>query len=371
MVDESGVRLQCGTVDLTDYESLKRLEPYNRLGRLLPTLIPQLLQLGVAHLEGHDIVMAFHDFVELEGTEIDAFDDLVPWSPFSVELEAKGFLGLPDLRYEIRLYWGNKQVFVERIGCFVKRGEKIYRLERQLLRLLEAIEAFNSLDPLEKTRPDILLKFAEIKGIAGEIGAKIDQYILKEKVIVPAKINLDLIEEKDGRISFVPKIDRVPDEELFRVFMASDNVDNVYFIPDGEGGRIRVVLDEAQKEALRRMRKVRHLGGADKAKVLRNPYEVFDGVANAISIDLAMFGPRVKGLGDFPFVSVPFIKYEGTGIFGMDSPGGPESTAGKFNAGIDCRYPDGTVKRSILRTGLSSLSFATSQELHGKPVSRS
>jgi hypothetical protein len=370
VVDEKGVWLTGHGLDLTGCTGLEALQPRTRLGRLLPALIPQLVQLGIAYPKTEGVLIEFDDYADLEGTDIDAFDDLVPWSPFAIELETKGSVGMSDFRYQTIFYWGLQQVHVERLGCFVKRGDKIYRLERQIYRLLEAVDAFNSLPSSEKVKPAVLPKFAEIKGIAQDVGAQLNQYVLAEKVIIPAKIDLDLVEEKDGRISFYPKVDRVPEHELFRVFMASDDVDEVYAVPDGTGGRIRVILDDLQKEVLRRMRKVRHLGGADKAKVLRNPYEVFDGVASSVEIDLARFGPRVKGIGDFPFVSQPFVKYEGTGVFDSEDESGSGQAVRQFNAGIKCTYPDGTEekvyfdsKKEILDLfHQAKLAFQTGQE---------
>jgi hypothetical protein len=356
-IDEKGLWVRGPGNDVIDYARQKQTEANGRLGRLLPFLLPQLVELQVAEVIEPDIFIPFPEFVSFEGTEIDAFDDLVPWSPFALELESKGSsIGSADFGYNVRFFSGMRQVHVERMGCFLKRGERIFRLERQLFTLLEAIDSFNSMAPSEKVKINVLPKFAMIKGLAQDIGAQIDQYILKEKVIVPAKIDLDLIEEKDGRISFVPRIDRVPTEDLFRVFMASDDIDEYFAIDDNEGGRIRVLLDDDQREVLRRMQRVRHLSGADKAKVLRNPYEVFDGVASSVDIDLTRFGPRVTGIGDFPFVSVPFIKYEGTGIFDDDE-GGTPLPPSKFNAGIDCSYVDGTKEKVYFDSKKNLLEF--------------
>jgi superfamily II DNA or RNA helicase len=348
--EDYGVYISGNNIDMNDYLRLKTLEPHNRLGRLLPSLIPQLVQLGIAQHKDNGILIKFDDFVDLEGSEIDAFDDLVSWSPFALEIEARGSLGSPEFHYVSRYYWGRQQINVDRLGCFVRQGGKFYQLEQQTFRLIEAIEKFNLTKPEERMGSEALIKFVEIKGIAQDVGAQIDRYMLKEKVVVPAKIGLDLIEEEDGRISFVPKIDSVPNEELFRVFMASDDPDDVYALSDGEGGRIRVLLDEPQREVLRRMRRVRHLGGVEKANVLRNPYEVFDGVASNVEIDLERFGPRVKGIGDFPFATMPFIKYEGTGIFGTDAPQDCGGAPSKFNAGIQCKYSDGTEEKVYFET---------------------
>ncbi len=128
-------------------------------------------------------------------------------------------------------------------------------------------------------------------------------------------------------------------------FLASDDVDEVYALDDGHGGRVRIVLEENQRECLRRMQRVRHLGGAERAEVLRNPDGVFDGVGNAIDIDLRKtFGPRVKGIGDFPFVARPYVQRSESGVFDDMERDGSSPSRSKLSAGLRCEYSDGTVE---------------------------
>jgi hypothetical protein len=57
--------------------------PKSRLGRLLPTLIPQLIELGLASAEQGVLRISHADFAALETHGIDAFDTVVPWAPFT------------------------------------------------------------------------------------------------------------------------------------------------------------------------------------------------------------------------------------------------------------------------------------------------
>ncbi|MGH9426368.1 MAG: DEAD/DEAH box helicase, partial [Terriglobia bacterium] len=107
---------------------------------------------------------------------------------------------------------------------------------------------------------------------------------------------------------------------------------------------MRVILDETQREVLRRMQRVRHLKGADQAEVLRDPHAVFDGVAEGIDIDPGMFGPRVKGVGDFPFVVQPYLQRSATGIFEDSEEIAGRRERGKFSAGLKCCYVDGSIE---------------------------
>src|SRR5262249_33930316 len=112
-----------------------------------------------------------------------------------------------------------------------------------------------------------------------------------------------------------------------------------------EGGeRIRIVMTDAQQEALRRMQRVRHLGGAERTEVLRDPGAVFDGVADAVDLETRDFGPRVKGIGDFPFVARPYLQRSVPGIF-EDVEASNATAVPGFSAGLACTYADGSEDR--------------------------
>src|SRR5262249_41934760 len=169
---------------------------------------------------------------------------------------------------------------------------------------------------------------------------QLDRYLAEERVLVPSRVGLDLIVEDGGRISFAPQIDGVEPDAMRRAFFALDDVDTVYALDASGGGRLRVVLDEQQREVLRRMQRVRHLSGAERTAVLRAPQAVFDGVAEAIDIDLAAFGPRVQGVGDFPFVTQPYLR-QSSGVFDIPEGCAVPYPSGTFSAGLTCRYADG------------------------------
>ena len=321
--------------------SRTRLIPLTRLGRLLPTLIPQLCELGLATVADDGLRMAYADFTTFETHGIDAFTDVAPWAPFTLELAAHRWLGAADFRYDYRFYLGLRPVSLTRRGCFVRQDMTIYRLDAQTFAMIEAIDAFNALPTDAKSSPEAFLRFATVKGLAEGIGAQLDRYLAEERVLVPSRVGLDLIVEGEGRISFAPKIDGVEPEAMRQAFFALDDVDTIYALDAPGGGRLRVVLDDQQREVLRRMQRVRHLSGAERTAVLRAPQSVFDGVAEAVDMDPAAFGPRVQGVGDFPFVTQPYLRQSG-GVFDMPEGLAVPYTGGMFSTGLTCRYADGS-----------------------------
>ncbi len=337
-IEPDGVWLRAGWGDIANWQQLRSQRALNRLGRLLPAVIPQLLELGLAALENGALKIPHDQFAQLEENGIDAFEGVALWAPFTLELESSGSLGLPDFRYRHRFYLGSQQVYPERLGGFVRRSEDdVYRLDGQTLALIESVERFNALPPEEKGEK-AYLNFAEIKGLVKGTGTELDRYLGKQRVLVPSRLALDIVTDEQGRVSFAPRIDGVGDDAMRQAFFASGGANNTYVL-NQEGEQVYVVLDETQRETLRRMQQVRWLGGAGKAEALRDPQAVFDGVANAI--DLSDFGPRVRGIGDFPFTAQPYYN-AGTGIF--DGIEREQRDNGTFTAGVQFRYADGSVE---------------------------
>src|SRR5262249_53097881 len=112
---------------------------------------------------------------------------------------------------------------------------------------------------------------------------------------------------------------------------------------------------------LRRMQRVRHLGGAERTEVLRNPVSVFDGVADDVDIQLEGFGPRVKGVGDFPFIVRPYLQRSVTGIFGATDAASPDRPKG-VRAGLLCTYVDGHEEKVAFGSREELLDFKTRVE---------
>ena len=176
-VESDGVwlRSQSGAFDL---RQLRSRTPKGRLGRLLPTLVPQLVELGLATVEKEGIRISHVDFAQLETQHrIDAFDGVVPWAPFAIEIETTGWPGGESFRYYYRFYSGTQVINLERLGCFVRRHEAIFRFAPQTFNLVKTIDAFNSLAPEAKASREAFVRFAEVKDLAEGVGAQLDAFL--------------------------------------------------------------------------------------------------------------------------------------------------------------------------------------------------
>jgi hypothetical protein len=356
LAESEGVWLRNKTGSLTDPRVLAELVPRSRLGQLLPTLISQLLELGIATEREGSLRIEYGEYAGLEQQEIDAFSGIVEWAPFTLELSSSGSLGLESFRYNYRFYLGAQIVYPERVGCFVRRADTLFQLDCQAFTLINTIDQFNALPPEKKRSAEAYVKFAAIKGLAKGVGAEVDRFITKQNVLIPSQVGVDMQVHDDGKVSFIPKFDGVDESALLQAFFQRDDIDEVFSFHPAGGGGVHLVLDDTQRDALRRMHRVRRLGGVERNQVLRDPQAVFDGIGSVI--DLADFGPRVRGVGDFPFVSQPFLQRSPTGIFEDPTSLGKDREQHAFNAGIDFRYADGNSEKFLFNSREELLSFS-------------
>jgi len=320
-----------------------------RFERLLPALLVQLhdMEAGFRQDENHWRI-PYDQFVAIDEAGIDAFESICRWSPLTLELESTCWLGADDFTYRYRFYRGGIPVATERRGCFVAFDDTVYRLDADCFKLIETVEQYNDESP-ENRAQGALIQFNRIKGLAKNIGARLDKYLKAERVLLPSRLGVDVVSEAGGRISFAPKIEGVSQEDFTRVFFASDDIEDVYAVDVEGGGRIRVIFDEEQQEVLKRIQRVRHIGGKEKSDIMRDPACVFDGVSGQVEF---AFGPRVTGVGDFPFIAQPYID-AATGIFD----GYPDRLKPHGEYGIKCTYVDGTTENVAFSSPKELLDF--------------
>jgi len=84
--------------------------------------------------------------------------------------------------------------------------------------LVEAMDVFNALPPDAKTPQSSWLTFAKVKGCAKEVGATLDSTLGNNDVIVPSTLGLDMKEDQDGALTFLPRCPELASEEFHQVF---------------------------------------------------------------------------------------------------------------------------------------------------------
>jgi SNF2 family DNA or RNA helicase len=282
------------------------------------TVVEQLVDQDLAIPEGQHVKIPYENLDSIEDQGLTLFSEITRWSPFSIHVRSHSIFGAPDFRYITQLKLGTRVFTPIRLGCFLLIGETVYRLPRTTFCLLNAIDSFNALQPDQKTTATSLKEFASIKTLIQESDAEADPLLSTTHVVLPSKVALDVEFDEEGRASLFPLFDGIPRNAFKEVFFQLSDVDTVYVLPSSDGGRIRVVLHEDIRKALRVIQTIRHVGGTAKSQVLGNPASLFEGVCDLDLIDVSLYGPRVRGIGKYPARVSPYVRKDGKRLFSKD-----------------------------------------------------
>ena len=266
--------------------------------------VEQLLELGLASVEAGKAMIPYDNFDSVQDADIGITEGWTPGSPFILRIDRHSDIGLPEFQYKYEFMTSARPVCLDRLGYYVRRAgdPRVFRLDRQAYALVEAMDRFNRLPPEAKTQEESWLTFAKVKGCANEVGAELDRTLLSNDVVVPSAIGLDIYEDEDGAITFLPKCPELETGDFRNVFERNAGAQGLYSVDRPGVGRVRIVLTERQQEVLRRMKRVRRLSGPRKASVQENPAQVFDGVLDSVELP---YSERVIGIGDFQFTPTP------------------------------------------------------------------
>jgi SNF2-related domain len=318
--------------------------------------LEQLTELGLAEASATNVVVPYSNFKEI--------DEQIPvslvhaWSepsPFLLQIDRKGDIGRPDFLYRYQLLLAGQRAYGDRVGYYFKRAGSgtVFRLDHQMFSLLEAMDRFNELAPEHKTAQTSWLCFAQIKGCAKEVGATLDQVLMKNDVVVPSVIGLDIHNNPDGTLSFLPKSESLATAEFQQAFERNSEAQNLYSIDQPGSGRLRVVLSDQQQEVLRRMKRIRRVSGAMKERIIANPEQVFDGVLESVELPdpSTDYGERVIGIGTFEYTPIPRQPSDDLSMGALWKEGVGPTTGQTTETGTDSDPTEGGTERNTRSAG--------------------
>lgn len=267
--------------------------------------VETLLELGLAEAQNGDVLIPFQNFETIDQEmPVSLTKAWAQPSPFLLKIDRKSDIGRKDFEYKYQFLLGGRPVHLDRLGYYAKRtgGEDVFLLDHQMFALVEAMDSFNARPPDQKTPQESWLTFARVKGCAKDVGAVLDSTLQKNDVVVPSTIGLDMREDADGALSFLPKCDELATEEFQQVFERNAGAEKLYSLDRPGLGRVRIVLSNEQHEVLRRMKRVSRVTGETKKSLIKDPAQVFEGVIDHVDLP---YGERVLGIGKFVFTPVP------------------------------------------------------------------
>jgi hypothetical protein len=279
--------------------------------------IEQLLELGFAEAKDGKILVPYRNLATIDAEMPVSFPRAwVQPSPFLLKIDRKSDIGRKDFEYKYQFLIGGRPVHLDRLGPYVRRAgsNEAFILDQQMYSLVQAMDSFNALPPEQKTSQNSWLTFAKVKGCAKDVGAILDAALQKNDVVVPSTIGLDIREDADGALSFLPTCPELASEEFHQVFERNPGAEKLYSLDRPGLGRVRIVLSDEQHEVLRRMKRVRRVTGKAKEHLLQDPAQVFEGVIDHVELP---YSERVIGIGEFQFTPMPRSAFRDVTMAGL------------------------------------------------------
>nr|WP_321372748.1 SNF2-related protein [uncultured Bacteroides sp.] len=257
---------------------------------------------------------------------------------YDIYIQSKNFLNGTDFKYIVDFYTfapGGKRLIALRQGPIIEIDDKKYILREEQYKLCQAIDEFNTLETTNLSTNNNFITFSNIKGLSKKASAILDLYLDGENVIFPDKIIVNLNYSEDG-LEIIPTIDSPIGEKFTEKFDKRNQVKDIYPIDDDNGGRIRVVLKEEQKEQLKKIKdEFRHVSSAAQIEhIIEQPEQYLDSEICDLS---EFYSDRVIEIGLYKPKFYPFVcPYKSEWIPGV-------KVVDRINGATNLLFPNETI----------------------------
>jgi len=303
--------------------------------------------------QGGSFFFSFSEMRAVRQEDKDLFYGYCESLPCSLEMHHQNNLGHPNFGLEIQFRIGGRRVYPELAGPFARLEGVFYLLSDETWHLLDEAQALNAMSADEKALlPKVLRAWASVDAAAAEAGATPDRYLRGERVAVPAKVSLDVREDEAGRVSIVPTFESVERDAMHHAYLIENEIHDVYNLDSEGGGRVRVVITEEVKSALQAVRHYRNLNPRERDRLFSRPEELLPDEVDPNVVDLSLYGPRVREIGEYPATVRPFVgtKRDWAGMEGVAGGDDLEPSSQPQEIGLDLRFEDGSAAHEAFDT---------------------
>lgn len=236
----------------------------------------------------------------------------------AMRLRGDGMLNSSDFKYQLEFLThvpDGELLHCNRLGNVISLNGREYLLSAKQYRLANEVENFNSIVEENKSADFNFRCFAKIKELAIAANCELCSYLENENVCAPEKIKIEIGQDDSG-YTIDPAINIEENQKFQTTFDRMRKVQGIYPVAKENGERIRVVINQEQKENLDFIKKS---GGRRKTleqirEIIQNPTEYFD----PEQFDLSeLYSDRVIEIGIYKPKFYPFISpYKSCWIFG-------------------------------------------------------
>jgi hypothetical protein len=166
VADVDGLRLYFprNTSSIENAIEYLRSDRPSEVGLIFSRLFPILLEEEIIDFVESNIFVSNENVYKLFIDEFGLAQFFPEIAPFSILINAQGNLGYSNCALKVTWYHGSQEIFVERFGAFLRRGESIFLIADKMRRTLDSVEDFNNLEKEERdSLRTALISFARIK----------------------------------------------------------------------------------------------------------------------------------------------------------------------------------------------------------------
>ena len=275
------------------------------------SILNEFIDNGLAMLTSHTCEVAASEVFQLSDIDklILSLPDLYP---YEIYIQSDGTLNQSSFRFKYGFYDftpNGSRLAARRNGPLIEIEDRQYLLSEAQYFICESVDEFNSLPEKDRTFPNNLKRFAEIKDLSKTAASFLDKYLEKENVYQADKITIDLSFE-NGTLEITPNIGFENRGGFLKSFDQFNSVRDVYNVTDNDGNTVRIPIDEKQKKVFARLKEVRRKTDKDEIdKIVAHPEQLFDEeIIDDSIIDIsAFYSDRVIEIGLYKPKFYPFV----------------------------------------------------------------
>jgi hypothetical protein len=262
-----------------------------------------LLEQELAHRDGADVRLPWDAWGKAHALRVGSLTAFSHPSHLVPRVTHLGEVGRGDFRY--LEYWldGHREVAVQRQGAYLwnEATQRTMHLAPLVLEMVNGAYRYNQRPEGERRNPTIAWRtLAQLKGLGHRVGARVEGQLATNTVVIPESIGMELHQDSQGKVTASPTLPGADISDAFaRHVDMRLGVDEVSTVTLPGGKRARVVLDDDQREAVKRIKRARKLTGDAAKRLVENPAALFDGVTHAVDLAgvVLQYGERVYGVG--------------------------------------------------------------------------
>jgi SNF2 family DNA or RNA helicase len=227
--------------------------------------------------------------------------------PYEIYIQSDGQLNQSTFKFKYGFYDftpNGTRLNVKRNGAIVQVENREYLLSTNQFLICQALDEFNSLTEAERTFQNNLKRFSDIKSFSKTAASYLDAYLDSQNYHQPDKIKIE-VEFINGILEIIPTVDIENSIGFTNSFDKFPNVRDVYPVSDGGGVTTRVVIDEAKKCELEKIKINRRIADPKIIQeIVEHPERYFD---NDIVDFTVFYSERVKEIGVYKPKFYPFV----------------------------------------------------------------